>query len=440
MPRHSAVYSRKVDPAVQAQALHQRAVSLLHTHHNLDGALAALNNAIALQPKAPNLLVDRGLLYRKMGRWSEAIADYTAAHALEERLAQEEALAAERARREGSRRGSPTRMGSGKNLARGSSKRFGEALGVPAPATPEPPAAAPRDDAPSRARPATEAPLGCGGGAAASAAGPASSVNSRSPRSGGPAAGGPSAGAAKAGAGAGEEPIGWGPPAAAYGPAFPEQDSLEKAMADSVPKVADTSEVEQGVLAGGLRSLSDGAMVRVLRAVETPPSSRSLEQSVVLSAALRAVPVLANLPEEARLRLCTTASYSEAEEGEVLQAGGAGGADGGADGGRGGRGRGDDGESESGLVIILSGGATVSKQMGGGGLASTTMRAGEHYGDIDLLHRSLRHATIRASEKVGLLHVPADEFRKVLRRNHLEEAAERAIFVAAVCSRGPPTP
>ena len=96
--------ARKIDAAAQAQTLHQRAVALLHKNGDLEGALSALNAAIELMPRAHALLQDRGLLYRKLGRWTEAIQDYGNARALEERVAAEERL---NAARHGS---SPSRM------------------------------------------------------------------------------------------------------------------------------------------------------------------------------------------------------------------------------------------------------------------------------------------------------------------------------------------
>ena len=44
-----------------------------------------MNQAIEAAPRAPALRMDRGLLYRKLGRWSDAIQDYSDARALEEK-------------------------------------------------------------------------------------------------------------------------------------------------------------------------------------------------------------------------------------------------------------------------------------------------------------------------------------------------------------------
>ena len=70
--KSSTSMSSKPDANTQALNHHQRAVRLLHSNKDLHGALAALNQAIEAAPRAPALRMDRGLLYRKLGRWSDA--------------------------------------------------------------------------------------------------------------------------------------------------------------------------------------------------------------------------------------------------------------------------------------------------------------------------------------------------------------------------------
>ena len=93
----------KQDTNTQAIGHHTKAVKLLHVSKDLDGALKALNRAIELAPRAPGLRMDRGLVYRKLGRWSDAIQDYADARSLEEKLAQQAMV-------EKSFRQSPNRM------------------------------------------------------------------------------------------------------------------------------------------------------------------------------------------------------------------------------------------------------------------------------------------------------------------------------------------
>ena len=76
---------RKADAHSKMLVHHHDAGLMLHQHHNLMGALTAMNSAIQLQPQSPALFKDRGLLYRQLGRWADAIADYNHARILEER-------------------------------------------------------------------------------------------------------------------------------------------------------------------------------------------------------------------------------------------------------------------------------------------------------------------------------------------------------------------
>ena len=96
-------WMHKQDTNTQAIGHHTKAVKLLHVSKDLDGALKALNRAIELAPRAPGLRMDRGLVYRKLGRWSDAIQDYADARSLEEKLAQQAMV-------EKSFRQSPNRM------------------------------------------------------------------------------------------------------------------------------------------------------------------------------------------------------------------------------------------------------------------------------------------------------------------------------------------
>jgi len=85
------------------------------------------------------------------------------------------------------------------------------------------------------------------------------------------------------------------------------------------------------------------------------------------------------------------------------------------------------------LYILLFGSVKVSRRVGSAaGVSTSTLTPGDHFGGIGILHRNMRQATLRAHEPCGLFVVSADEFRRTLRRNKLEEAAERAIFVASV--------
>ena len=389
----------------QAQILKEKAVYFLHTLRDPEAALEMLNQAIDLMPRAPALLEDRGLLYRKLGRWSEAIADYQLARALEEREANEAKAAA--LRRGGSVKGSKSGAPSGSRRGSGGSSSSNGPAAAPAPA----PAPIPEESSsfgPSRIEnrlmAAAEEDDGLGGlteeEAAIAAAGEVGDV-------------------------VGE-----------LGLAVQDESAEMRALLAS-PRAADDEEYgpsgsklvqanEGAMLASGMSALSEHQRLGMLKAIETPPETRTLEQSVLLSSCLRSVPVLANLPEESRLKLCACATYQTAEMEEVLQ-------------------RGSDrvgpelnvpqeeGTPEWGLHIILFGEVRVTKRMSASGATNTSvLKPGDHFGGIDLLHKALRSSTIRANEKCGFLLVEADEFRKILRRNQLEEAAERAIFVASV--------
>jgi CRP-like cAMP-binding protein len=99
----------------------------------------------------------------------------------------------------------------------------------------------------------------------------------------------------------------------------------------------------------------------------------------------------------------------------------------------GGEGTGEARGGERGLYILLFGSVKVSRRVGSAaGVSTSTLTPGDHFGGIGILHRNMRQATLRAHEPCGLFVVSADEFRRTLRRNKLEEAAERAIFVASV--------
>ena len=411
--------NRKPDSTAMAEKLHQRAVILLHERHDLDGALEALNSAIELMPRAPGLLEDRGLLYRKLGRWTEAIQDYANARAMEERQA------AEAERQQLSRGKSMGKSTSNSPFRRMSSEKSASAMRPAAEPAAEP-AAAPTAAPTAASRP--------GSGAVRFAGAPI-------------AAGGEEAAdeEAEAGADGGDRSDAEGDDREyeEYETYEEDEESLAAAAQEAAAAAAesllwgsgngeadDSRNPELGMLAGGLRNLSDNAIARMLRAVETPPAQRSLEQSVLLSAALRAVPVLANLPEEARLRLCTGATVAVAEEEQVLQHPGGGGGEGafasqGEDE--------DEDTDERGLFVMLAGEARLTRRVGsGGGSSSSVLRAGDHFGGIDILHRSIRTSGIVAMERCVMLVVSADEFRNALRRNKLEEAAEKAIFVASV--------
>ena len=68
-----------------------------------------------------------------------------------------------------------------------------------------------------------------------------------------------------------------------------------------------------------------------------------------------------------------------------------------ADGDEGGGGGGEDG-GDAGLRVLLFGAARVTRRLGAGTASTTTLlRPGDHFGSIELLHRGLRAATIRAN-------------------------------------------
>ena len=116
------VASTKLDVTGKVKALHDEASTLLHERNDCEGALAQLNRAIGLMPSSPALFEARGLVYRKLGKWSQAIADYASARSL-----QEAAMAIASAQRPTSAK---PHLGTQQRLPRGSSERT-----APAPAS-----------------------------------------------------------------------------------------------------------------------------------------------------------------------------------------------------------------------------------------------------------------------------------------------------------------
>ena len=55
-------------------------------------------------------------------------------------------------------------------------------------------------------------------------------------------------------------------------------------------------------------------------------------------------------------------------------------------------------------------------------IGASMLKVGDHFGDIDLLHRGLRSCTLQAASQCGLLCIGAEDFHQVLRRTRLEEA------------------
>ena len=443
--------SIKHDKHAQAMEHVKRAQYYFHAHE-YEKALRAVDAAIELVPRAPGLLMERGQLYRKLGRWTDAIADYSNAKTLEEKQAQEAAMLVR-----AHSRGSPTKRPSGS--VRLSSSQMTRPLTASAsvPATVAAPAGAPagaaaarpfsasclreRGSAASQSAAAAQGhartpspPAGDAGEAEADEVGEEEADDDASPRP-------PPAGASSSAEGDGGEAVGGG---------ASEDDPEEEGAGDApAPAAAPAASSEFDVEAlsalgrmsgGGLADLSADARASMLSALAMPPEERQVEHSAYLSACLKGVPVLAKLPDDSRLKLCTSARLVEVEEGTLLRAadgGGGGGTPGGGAPGGGAPGGGVGGSGSSsrrpsasslGLYVVLYGEVRVTRPPGG----THTLCAGDHFGDIDLLHKSLRHAEIVSAEPCGLLAVDADDFRRVLQRSHLEEAAERAIFIASV--------
>jgi len=403
----------KADSSTKALALHNTAQTMLHQHHNYEGALHALNRAINLQPQSPSLFEDRGLIFRKLNRWADAIADYNQARTLEERHLD---LYNIRPRSAAGR--VPPSHAMARSPSGGSSCGGGGATSGKQPSQqqqqqqqqqqlllhdqqhdqhydqqqqsrPPPP------PQPTLAASAATATLGSTAAAAAANAG-LDDAEALALLNGGKEL----------------------PPAEVRSPAF-EEEAGEEAGATAALLQPRAEEPKLG-------ELSESALDVLLAIASAPPEERSDGEIAALSNTMRCVPVLASLPEEARLRLCAGATYEQYEDEQVVASiediGG-----------------GTDMESsevvaERGLCVVLFGELRVVRRSLNGGTAAPggVLKAGEHFGENALLHKAFRHTTLRATERSGLLVISDGEFRLALRRNDIEQVAEKAIFVASV--------
>jgi CRP-like cAMP-binding protein/tetratricopeptide (TPR) repeat protein len=494
----------KSDPVSLAMVHHDHAIQLMHRENDYKGALQALDSALELAPRAVGLLMDRGLIYRKLGRWAEATADYSQARAIEASLENEAIEMRNRSlhgRSPSMRRGTGTfgRRGTGSTFFAERAKSVSKSISVLGRMSRTSVAilGASSEDA---AAEAASAPAPANASAAemdedereweeetsfARAKKEKALQAARSRERERLAAAKKERAAARAAVTGEEEEESSDDEDEEWCNNDDEDEGEEQEddtilMKDDFDIAKDFSSKRGGRRhavrpvrrreslakflnamdnddsdgdgsadeAEGLQGLSDGARnyasgkartlgARVLEALRTPPNKRTLEQTNFLSRTLKCIPVLASMPDEDRLRICTYAKYKAVAEGDKVQNGEGDVVEGDQSDGsmrrtqQGGSFRQKNEKSKDGLNVLLFGECSVTKWTSSGAITSAvTLKAGDHYGGIDILHMAIQSASIRAIERCGMLCISAEEFKRMLRRNKLESSAEKATFIA----------
>ena len=151
------------------------------------------------------------------------------------------------------------------------------------------------------------------------------------------------------------------------------------------------------------------------------------KQVGLLTDALRSVPVLATMPHEALTQLCSVCTYEQFDDDQPIARLGArtAAADGGTEANA--------SHPSRGLCVVLFGEVRLTRRAPSGQTAHVaTLHAGDHFGENTLLYKAYRQASARAAARTGLVVVDDSQLRRTLQRAELEQAAERAFFVASV--------
>ena len=133
------------------------------------------------------------------------------------------------------------------------------------------------------------------------------------------------------------------------------------------------------------------------------------------------------MPHEALTQLCSVCTYEQFDDDQPIARLGArtAAADGGTEANA--------SHPSRGLCVLLFGEVRLTRRAPSGQTAHVaTLHAGDHFGENTLLYKAYRQASARAAARTGLVVVDDSQLRRTLQRAELEQAAERAFFVASV--------